>query len=260
MSQVTCFTCLTLDRVPQARVLAETLRAACPGWVLQAVVMDQPQPGFDPAMLGSFDRVMLAAEPATTELDALQPEPGADDRLALVRARTFVDLLATSTGAVIYLDAGMAAFPALARLTARLDDASIVLTPRWTQPGSVTPGYLDGRGQYDLGCLAVANDAVGNAFANWWVSQALAGGAERACDAVPSVFDRVLVQRDPGVGVAEWNLAERRVWFRHGDLLANDSALSLFNFGSGEAPVAPSPEVFELWRWYQRRLAAHGVA
>ncbi len=34
---------------------------------------------------------------------------------------------------------------------------------------------------------------------------------QRWCDLVPSLFDRVHIERDPGYNVASWNLSTRRI-------------------------------------------------
>ena len=133
-------------------------------------------------------------------------------------------------------------------------------------------------GAYNLGVLAVRNDAVGRAFACWWARQ-----LHRACyddvhrglftdqkyfDLVPGLFDRVYIERDPGCNTASWNLSQRTVRFDGGSILVNGWPLKFYHFtkiGSvgdvmTERYAGDNTEVLEIWQWYKRALEDNAVA
>jgi len=278
---IVCFTSLTLGYLPRARVLAETLRAAHPDWSLWAVLVDHPPPGYaNRAAFAGFDRVL--------DMDDLSIERRWLFRHDLVEACTAVKgtmlrhLLALGAETVVYLDPDIAVFHPLASLGERLQSASVLLTPHQTEPDVDAATIADNEraslryGTYNLGFLAVRNDATGNAFADWWAARlheacfdAPEAGLftdQKYCDAVPGLFDRVGIVRDPGWNVASWNLSQRRIRFgTDGGIAVNGSPLAFYHFtkhgGAGdimtERYAGEAHEPHELWRWYCRRLAAH---
>ena len=74
---------------------------------------------------------------------------------------------------VIYLDPDIAVFHGLTGIEARLDTASIVLTPHQLGPNDTPLAIADNEmtslkyGTYNLGFVAVRNDANGLGFAQW---------------------------------------------------------------------------------------------
>lgn len=278
---VVCFTSLTLGYLPRARVLAETLRAAHPDWALWAVLVDRPPPGYaNRAAFAGFDRVLDADELGLARAWLFRHE--LVEACTAVKGAMLRHLLGLGADIVVYLDPDIAVFHPLASLQERLADASILLTPHQTDPDEAAPAILDNEraslryGAYNLGFLAVRNDAVGNAFAEWWAARlheacfdAPDAGLftdQKYADVVPGLFDRVGVVRDPGWNVASWNLSQRRIRFTPaGGIAVNGSPLAFYHFtkhgGAGdvmtERYAGEAHEPHELWRWYGRRLAAH---
>lgn len=278
-----CFTSFTFSYLPRARVLAETLRAAHPGWQLWAVVVDQPPPGLDPAAaLAAFDGVIPA------DSLPLPPFPGWIFRHGIVEACTAVKgaallhLLRQGADQVVYFDPDIAVFHPLTDLCGRYAAASVVLTPHQIEPNSTPGAIADNEGAalrygvFNLGFLAVRNTTPGRAFAAWWAArlqEACFDEPERGvftdqkyCDLAPALFDGVAVAREPGWNVASWNLSRRAVRVTaSGGLEACGAPLCFYHFtkfgGAGDAMTeryaGDNPVPHELWRWYGTRLAAH---
>lgn len=286
MSSVACFTSFTCHYLPRARVLAQTLRAAHPDWHLCAVLVDRPPPGIDLApQLELFDAVI---DPQTLDLPGFGAWMFGHDVVeacTAVKGATLVRLLEAGWERVVYLDPDIAVFHGLGSIVDRLDSASVVLTPHQTAPNATPMAVGDNEqtslrlGVFNLGFLAVGNDAVGGRFARWWAHMLAtacyddpAHGLfvdQKYCDLAPGLFDRVHVERDPGANVASWNISQRRISITAaGDILANGSPLRFYHFskcgGDGEAMTeryaGDNFEVFELWSWYRRQLAANAVA
>ena len=285
MPRVACFTSFTCRYLARARVLAATLRAAHPDWHLCAVLVDAPPPGLDLApLLAAFDAVV---DPRTLDLpgfDAWMFGHGIVEACTAVKGATLLRLLEDGWERVVYLDPDIAVFHGLADIVARLDHASVVLTPHQTAPNATSMAVGDNEraslrlGVFNLGFLAVGNDAVGGQFARWWAEMLRvachddpAHGLftdQKYCDLVPGLFDRVHVERDDGANVASWNISQRRIAITgQGDILVNGSPLKFYHFskfgGEGEAMTeryaGDNFEVFELWAWYRRQLEAHAV-
>ena len=132
-------------------------------------------------------------------------------------------LLRTGAKVVIYLDPDIAVFHSLDSVVDKLSDASILLTPHQVKPnileGSIRDNELTSLkyGVFNLGFLAVRNDETGGSFADWWARRLHFAcydepqnglfTDQKWCDLVPGLFDRVLIERDPGCNVASWNSA-----------------------------------------------------
>ena len=132
-------------------------------------------------------------------------------------------------------------------------------------------------GIYNLGFAAIRNDENGRAFAAWWARMlyracydAIETGIftdQKYCDLVPGLFAGVFIERDPGYNVASWNLSRRTLRFENGALAANGRPLRFYHFtkiGSDgdimtERYAGSNTEVFEVWQWYKRALAANAV-
>jgi hypothetical protein len=279
---VVCFSSFSFGYLSRARVLAETLRAAHPEWALWAVLVDRPPPGFaNRAAFAGFDRVLDFSELGIPDARRWLFRHDLIEACTAVKGAMLRHLLGLGAEIVVYLDPDIAVFHPLASLAERLDNASILLTPHQTEPDTEAPAIRDNEqaslryGAYNLGFLAVRNDATGRAFADWWAARlhdacfdAPEAGLftdQKFFDVVPGLFDRVGIVRDPGWNVASWNLSRRCLRFSvDGGILVNESPLAFYHFskygGAGdvmtERYAGAAHEPHELWRWYGRRLAA----
>lgn len=280
---VVAFTSFSFGYLARARVLAETLRAAHPDWALWAVLVDRPPPGFSRrAAFAGFDRVLDVEALGIADVRRWLFLHDLIEACTAVKGAMLRHLFALGADAVVYLDPDIALFHPLAALEERLQSASILLTPHQTEPDTEAPAIRDNEraslryGAYNLGFLAVRNDMTGKKFADWWAAR-----LDQACfdapetglftdqkffDAVPGMFERVAIVRDPGWNVASWNLSQRRLRFADdGGITVNGAPLAFYHFskfgGAGdvmtERYAGDAHEPHELWRWYGRALAAH---
>lgn len=279
---VVCFTSLTLGYLPRARVLAETLRAAHPGWPLWAVLVDRVPPDFERRdAFAGFDCVIDAEDLDIPRFRAWLFRHDLIEACTAVKAAMLLHLQAQGAQKVAYFDPDIAVFHPLGGLEAQLDSASVVLTPHQVAPNDAPIAIGDNEmsslrhGIFNLGFLAVRSDATGRAFAAWWADRLRdacfddpANGLftdQKYCDLVPALFDRVAIERNPGWNVASWNLSRRRLRFDEaGGITVNGSPLAFYHFtkhgGVGDVMMeryaGACHEPHELWRWYARRLAA----
>jgi hypothetical protein len=196
-----------------------------------------------------------------------------------VKGQMLLHLFAMGASKAIYLDPDIAVFHGLDRIIETLDQSSIILTPHQVQPNESESAVKDNEltslkyGTYNLGFVAVSNDAVGRSFAAWWARQLyfacyddVPNGIftdQKWCDMVPALFDRVHVERDAGYNVASWNLSTRRISFgKNGEILVNNTPLKFYHFtkinSAGdvmtEKYAGNNFEAMEVWNWYKRTL------
>ena len=286
MSRIVCFTSFTCGYLPRARVLAQTLRAAHPDWHLCALLVDVAPPGVDLApALALFDSVVDPRSLNLPRFHAWMFKHDVVEACTAVKGAMLTRLLDEGWDKVVYLDPDIAVFHGLGDIVERLDQASVVLTPHQTTPNATTMAIGDNErtsllyGVFNLGFLAVRNDAAGRRFADWWSGRLreacyddVPGGLftdQKYCDLVPGLFERVCIERDPGANVASWNISQRRIAITAaGDILANGALLKFYHFskfgGDGEAMTeryaGDNFEVFEIWAWYRRQIAAAATA
>ncbi len=159
-----------------------------------------------------------------------------------------------------------------------------MLTPHQVEANTVTTAIIDNEltsmkfGIFNLGFLAVRNDANALAFARWWTAMtrracynAVDQGLftdQKYCDLAPTLFDGVHIERDPGCNVASWNLSRRRLRFTDdGNVLANGVPLKFYHFtkigGAGDVMTdryaTDNVEVHELVNWYKRQVRANTI-
>jgi len=281
---VYAFSSFTFSQLGHARVLARTLKALHPDWKLWAVITDRPPEGFvfDPAA-GQFDGLLTAEEligedagPWLFSHDIVEARAAVKGP-AMARLMDFPDC-----EKLFFFDPDIALFNTMDEVVRLLDQHAIVLTPHQVDPEPRaariairnTEVASLAHGVFNLGFIAVANDAEGRRFAHWWRDRLLdwchdnrADGLfvdQKWCNLVPCLFDRVKVLRDPGYNVASRNLSQRRMTFdTEGQALVNGHPLRFFHF-TGQGPAADvkmqghagaSIEIHELWRWYGRQIA-----
>lgn len=281
MTGICCYTSFTYAYLGRARTLLATLRDVHPDWTVCAVVIDEPPPGgFDTDLLAGFDVVLRLDDLGIPRARAWLFKHEIVEACTAVKAAAMLRLMEAGYAAVVYLDPDIAVFHPLENVLAALDHAAIVLTPHQTNPNRNSRVMQDNElsslqfGAYNLGFIAVRNNDLGIRFAEWWAAQ-----LQRACyddtttglftdqkyiDLVPSLFEGVMIMRDPGCNVASWNLSTRRLTIdANGGIRVNDAPLRFMHFTKinsvGDVMIdryaGDSIEVLEIWSWYRRQAA-----
>jgi hypothetical protein len=185
---------------------------------------------------------------------------------------------------VVYLDPDVALFSRLDEIITGLEQASILLTPHQLLPEATLGRVIDNEisslrhGVYNLGFVAVSDDAVGRAFAEWW-SQRLYHFCrddwrhglftdQKWIDLVPALFPAVGVVRSARFNVASWILSERNLEGEGELFLVDGEPLGFYHFTSASSDShelmalknSENPEALvKLLRWYrdqERQLAS----
>ncbi|OSP56495.1 hypothetical protein [Pseudoruegeria sp. SK021] len=280
---VHAYTSFSLSYYNRARVWAESTRRAHPEWVLWAVLTDRAPEGFDPAALTDvFDRVLMSDDLLGDTAEAWLFCHDVIEACTAVKGAALEHILdQPEVEKVFYFDPDTAIFNRHDPMVDALDHASILLTPHQVTPDTNRIAIIDNEitslhyGTFNLGFLAVRNDAETRRFARWWTERLTDWCHDRLdigvfvdqkwCNLVPCFFDDVKIWRDPGYNVASWNLSQRTLAFDDtGELTVNGQPLRFFHFTKlgpigdvmTQRYAAGNTEVYEIWSWYRMQVEA----
>jgi glycosyltransferase involved in cell wall biosynthesis len=162
-----------------------------------------------------------------------------------IKPFVFRHLFAKGHAEACYLDPDIRLFAPMREAFAALKDSSCVLTPHMTKPlqDGKEPSDLTimKSGVYNLGFLALRNDAEAGSFLQWWAERCAAHCRidvaanmftdQRWMDLAPAFIEQHHILRHPGYNVAYWNLAHRQVERRRdGSWTVNGEPLVFFHF------------------------------
>ncbi|MFH0957723.1 MAG: glycosyltransferase family 4 protein, partial [Pseudomonadota bacterium] len=161
-----------------------------------------------------------------------------------VKPFVFKHLFTNGYEKVIYLDPDIYVFHSLEKTFNLLEVHDAVVTPHLTEPlkDKRKPCDLDilRSGVYNLGFLAVKSTNEVQKFIEWWGNKlvdhcrvAIADGIfvdQKWCDFLPSFVEKVLVDHNPGMNVAYWNLKHRQITHEDGSCKIGDCPLIFFHF------------------------------
>lgn len=277
------FSSFSYSYLNRARVLARTLRAQHPDWVIWAVMTDKEPEGFVFDLENEdFDRVLTVEDMYGEETERWLFGHDIVEACTAVKGRASVHILnQPDCEKMVYFDPDIALFNPMTPVIELLDTHSIVLTPHQIDPDdkddkiAVRDNEITSLdyGIFNLGFVAVANDGEGRRFAQWWEDRLNDWCHDRLdiglfvdqkwCDLVPCFFDGVKVLRDPGYNVASWNLSQREMTYDdQGNALVNGVPLRFYHF-TKLGPVGDvmtqryakdNVEIYELWWWYRHMV------
>lgn len=277
-------TIVSKNYLPFARVLARSWREHHPEAEMFVLLVDRVDGAFDPAAepfrllemheLGNLpDLASFAFKYTILELNtAVKP--------------FFLEVLFERYGVetLLYLDPDIWVASRMAELLARLETASIVLTPHLTEPitDELHPSEMSilQAGAYNLGFIGLRKSPPVAELLRWWQERMLERCVvdlprglfvdQKWIDLVPGLFNGVEILTHRGYNTAYWNLHGRRVtasdpWAFNGD------PLRFFHF-SGFDPadigriskhqnrfmLGELPALKGLFALYRERLLAEG--
>jgi hypothetical protein len=280
------YTSCALNYYAKARVLLDSLRATTPGVRVALCLCDTPRAGIDPIADG-FDHLWTPEDLGYSR--AWIFEHTIMELATAVKGRGLKALMAAEPGATLhaYLDPDVCAYGDLAAAAeTAMGEAAIGLVPHILAPETSAIGVtmtelsVLAHGTYNLGHLFVRPDATGRAFAAWWADRldrfcfddrpAGLFTDQRWMDLVPALFEGVAILRHPGLDLASWNLAGRRIAHAGDGFTVDGAPLVTYHF-SGTGPSGTHRAVREIFdpgngataeieRAYEAAIAAHGQA
>ncbi len=244
----TACTIIARNYLPQARVLAESLSASHPGSRLNVLILDDLAEAIGPGE--PFTVLRPADILSRAEFNRMATMYTVVELATAVKPSLLRHLLESGAPSVAYFDPDIRIFTPLHDVFDAAAEHGVALTPHaltvLPRGGTVTQPedlILD-VGVFNLGFIAVG---AGTPMVDWWADR-----LARECIIAPErgrfVDQRWIdlamgyfapaVLRDPGMNVAWWNLATRRVTASGDDYLVDDVPLRFFHF-SGYDPRMP---------------------
>jgi lipopolysaccharide biosynthesis glycosyltransferase len=283
------FTSISLNYLPKACVLAESLKKYHPDWIFHLLISDKlPLDGAESIKTQlnhpRFDKVIWIDQLDIPHLSSWIFKHTVVELCTAVKGPYLQQLVKEGSTSIIYIDPDIAVFNELSPLQSLLDHSAILLTPHLLdysdEPQAIVDNEIAGtmrHGIFNLGFFAVnAAREDGKRFTDWWGNRLLNycyADYERGlftdqkwCDMVPAFFQDHCIVRDPGYNVASWNINHRQLSISEsGQILVNDIyPLRFYHFtgydsGAGNFMThrycAQIELVEEIWTWYARTLS-----
>lgn len=290
------FTSITLNYLPKARILAQSLKKFHPDWTFHLVISERSDAltrGANSIVLEEhlFDHVVWLNECDIPDQSAWIFKHTVVELCTAVKGYYLHHLAQKGVEKIIYLDPDIVVFNDLSKFEELLEENSILLIPHLVDftddPQSIGDNEIGGamrHGVFNFGFLAVNSKRMDGArFINWWWKRLYDycyADYERGLftdqkwgDLIPSFFEDYYIIRDPGYDVASWNLDRRAVSFNNaGQLTINgEYPLRFYHFtgydsGAGKGVIdyltagGTNLVVKELWAWYNHQLTLNGHA
>lgn len=270
------FTSASLNYLPKARVLAETLKKHHPDAGFHLVLCDR-LPDWLTRQQAPFDSILHVEELPLPNLRAWIFQHALVELCTAVKGLACRLIRASYPGEpVIYFDPDIAILSPLDDLLAEFDRSDVLLTPHLLEPDDTLEAVLDNEvcalkhGVYNLGFLGVGPTDEGSRFVDWWAERLAAlcydeierglFTDQRWADLVPAFFPTAGILRHPGYNVATWNLARRQITGTVPDALrANGRPLCFFHFSGLDSGAQKTmldkfggrnPALYQLRDWY----------
>ncbi len=270
------FTSITTNYLPKARLLAHSLKAHQSGIKFHLVLCDQV-----PVWLNlehePFDSLIQVEDLPIPDVKGWIFQHSRVELCTGVKGYAFLEIMKRyQAEKVFYFDPDIVVLSSIDCLSSKLDNASIVVTPHQTVPEVSLEAIIDNEigslkhGIYNLGFLAVKQDATGLKFLNWWKDRLhkfcyddIPGGLftdQRWVDLAIAYFEDIHIAREPIYNLATWNLSNRQatgsldsgikvkgnslVFFHFSGLDTGDQKIMLKKY------IGKSTVLNDLRRWY----------
>lgn len=277
-----CFTSITANYLPKARVLARSLKQHQENVVFHLLLCDQI-PDFLKLEAEPFDSIISIDQLPIADQQSWIFKHSRVELCTAVKGFGFNYLLEhTAADYLFYFDPDIVVFNAIDALCLRLQQADILLTPHQTEPEQEKQAVIDNEicslkhGIYNLGFLGIKRSANSQRFLQWWQQRLydfcydeIPGGLftdQRWIDLAPVFFAGVEIVRDPIYNVATWNLTHRHAsGSLDSGIMINDQPLCFFHFSgidSGEQKImlkkymGANPVLLQLHHWYLQQCRA----
>lgn len=241
-NDVCIFTIVSNNYLHYAATLFDSLRQHCPQADLVLGLCDIPTDATDCPQAREIIPISALDIP---ELGTFIYQYSILELNTAIKPYLIEKLFARGYRKVIYFDPDICVYQPLDPLLTLLDQHNVVLTPHLTDllDDGKWPTELSilQAGSYNLGFIALRNDAESHKLVKWWQSKLYKECVvdlprnlfvdQKWMDMAPSLFADVYIQRDPGWNVAYWNLNHRPLQqAQNGQIQIGDRPLLFFHF------------------------------
>lgn len=166
-----------------------------------------------------------------------------------VKAQCFLHLINhLHADVVLYFDPDILVFSDLSSVWNELNSNNVILTPHLLklidepELNHLTKGVIN-TGVFNLGFIGLNKSEQTLKFLHWWNKHLREFGHnnilngefydQKVINLLPCALDKVIISKNAGLNVAEWNLHERKLSFENGTYLINDTTPLVFFHFSG---------------------------
>ena len=278
------FTSATVNYIPKARVLANSVKKQHPNikfhLILSDILPESINQNNEP-----FDSIITIDELPIPNLKSWIFKHSVVELCTAVKGVAFQEIIQRyQCDKILYFDPDIVVFSPLDNLVKKLDQYSILLTPHLTVPHETNQGIIHHEisslkhGVYNLGFLGVKDSEEAKRFLSWWSKRCLDFCYDDVCnglftdqrwiDWVPAFFRDFEINREPIYNVAYWNLNNRvATGSIENGILINGEPICFYHFSSFDSGGhqslleqygASMTVLFELLKWYRREINAMG--
>jgi lipopolysaccharide biosynthesis glycosyltransferase len=280
-----CFTSITNNYLPKARVLARTLKQYNPDWKLHVILSEPLHQSVDSSQ-EPFDSIVEIHELDIPDVDAWIFKHRITEICTAVKGIASKWLLERmDTDRIIYFDPDIAVFSDLSDLNAKLDTHPVLLAPHQCKPERAKNSIISNEigslrwGVFNLGFFAIRNKGQGAEYLNWWNERLrefcyddipyCLFTDQRWCDLAPVFFDKLHILRDPQYDVATWNLSQRQMTMSpEGTVLIDGKPLGFYHFSGYDSDAGwkmvrhlfedEQHCIYDIWEWYLGKIKEYG--
>lgn len=280
-----CFTSITNNYLPKARVLASSLKRHNPDWKLHVLLAEPLHPSVN-AIVEPFDSIIGIHELGIQKLEGFIFQHKVTEICTAVKGTAIRYLMDRfETDRIIYFDPDIAVFSELSDLAEKLDKHPVLLAPHQCKPEKDRPSIVANEigslrwGVFNLGFFAVRSGGQGDEFIKWWADRLMEFcfddipyglfTDQRWCDLAPIFFDQLHILRDAQYDVATWNLGQRRLTASEdGQFMVDGKPLGFYHFSGYDSDAGwkmvqhlfkdPQHVIFDIWEWYLAQIKAFG--
>lgn len=236
---------VTRSHLARAKLLAQSIKRFSPEAKVVVSLLERYSMQ-DISMYPHFDEVVIANQTWQGNFDQAIFKYNAREASSFARA-LLLDYLFNRYKAenqVVLLDSDMEILAPLQDLRSRLEQCSILLTPRHLHGGAENDDTRDGI--YNAGLVGVSRTPSGLAFVQWWMKRLERSGfveheqnnetkklllEQNWLNQVPVLFEGAQVLKHAGYNVADWNYDEREITQDGGShYLANGETLYIKHY------------------------------
>ncbi len=285
------YTSISLNYLPKARILVQSIKKFHPDWVVHLIISDHMQENDKSLSISNikeyFDEVIWIDELDIKNIYGWIFKHSIVEMCTASKGPYLQQLVKQGAKKIIYLDPDVVVFDSLDPLVDLLDDHAILLTPHLVDYPEKKESILENEirgalrhGIFNLGFFAVNTDKEdGKRFVSWWgehlqdycyTDYSLGLFTDQKwCDLVPAYFEDLHIVRDPGYNTASWNIDKRLMSMsKDGQIIVNDNfPLRFYHFtgydsGAGIRMTQQFSNgnqlVNEIWGWYHQQLMENG--
>lgn len=280
-----CFTSITNNYLPKARVLAKTLKRHNPDWHLHVVLSEPPHGSVLPER-EPFESIVTIDQLGIDNLESWIFKHRVTEICTAVKGLAAEWLLNEhDTDRIIYFDPDIAVFNDLNDLAKKLDKHPVLLAPHQSKPEYARPSIIANEigslrwGVFNLGFFAIRKEGQGARFLNWWRDRLLEFcyddipyglfTDQRWCDLAPIFFDQLYILREAQYDVATWNLSQREMTVsKDGTILVDGKPLGFYHFSGYDSAAGikmvrhlfddETHVIFDIWEWYLDQINKEG--